>query len=275
MEIFNEYWKKEYIIDKKYKIKGYSRGGFQTGFILEPIKLFLDSGVPSYIKPHTILITHTHQDHIKSLYCNLLETNKVNVISNIESISFLQDYLNANKSLNSLIKSKFTNWNPLPIHNKKTIVIGNTNYLIESYDLDHEITTLGYGITEIRNKLKDEYKELSQQELESLKKSNIEITNKINYPILFFCGDTSYTSLETLPFNDFPVFIIECSFLYDEHINEARGKKHLHILDLIPIVETNKNTKFIFIHFSLRYNKNEIKIYQQKYSYLENLTFWI
>ena len=275
MEIFNEYWKKEYTIDKKYKIKGWSRGGLQTGFILEPSKIFLDAGIPAIIKPNLILITHAHQDHINSLYNHLLDTKNVPVICSIDIVNFLQDYLNANKSLNALQKSKFNNWNPIPIVNKKTINISNTNYLIEAYDLDHEVKTLGYGINEIRTKLKEEYLNYEQLQIEELKKSNIEITNSVNYPVLFFCGDMNYTSLEILPFNTYPVFIIECSFLNDEHINEAREKMHLHIKDLIPHVETNKNTKFIFIHFSLRYNKSEIKLYQTKYSHLENLIFWI
>jgi ribonuclease BN (tRNA processing enzyme) len=275
MEIFNEYWKKEYTIDKKYKIKGWSRGGLQTGFILEPCKIFLDAGIPAIIKPNMILITHAHQDHINSLYNHLLDTKNVPVICSIDIVNFLQDYLNANKSLNALQKSKFNNWHPIPIVNKKTINVSNTNYLIEAYDLDHDVKTLGYGINEIRSKLKEEYINLEQSQIEELKKSNIEITNNVNYPILFFCGDMNYTSLEILPFETYPVFIIECSFLNDEHLNEAREKKHLHIKDLIPYVETNKNTKFIFIHFSLRYNKSEIKLYKTKYSHLENLIFWI
>ena len=109
MEIFNEYWKKEYTIDKKYKIKGWSRGGLQTGFILEPSKIFLDAGIPAIIKPNMILITHAHQDHINSLYNHLLDTKNVPVICSIDIVNFLQDYLNANKSLNALQKSKFNN----------------------------------------------------------------------------------------------------------------------------------------------------------------------
>ena len=62
---------------------------------------------------------------------------------------------------------------------------------------------------------------------------------------------------------------------YSGSINEAINKQHLHINFLLPYVEKHINTKFIFIHFSTRYNKNKIKEYSNKYIHLNNLIFWI
>ena len=271
-----DYWNKEYIIDKKYKLKGYSKGGIMTSFILFPHNIFLDAGVPSNIKPKMILITHGHQDHIDCLYNYLIDTDeKTIVITNKTLLSFLQDYLNSCKSVNAMKKCIFSNWQPMPIITELYINICNTQYRIKAYNLDHEIETFGYGIEEIRYKLKEEYLNLNQFDIEKLKKENIDITEQKNYPILFFCGDMNFTSLNILPFDNYPLFIIECTFLYDEHIIEARQKKHLHILDLIPFVISYTNTMFIFIHFSNRYHKNVIKDYQKKYETLKNLLFWI
>ena len=116
---------------------------------------------------------------------------------------------------------------------------------------------------------------LTQNELTELKQKNIEITEEKIFPILFFCGDMGWTTLENLPFDKYKLFIIECSFLEDEHIKEAIDKQHLHINQLIPYVEKYNETKFIFIHFSTRYTKKFIKQYEQKFLYLKNLTFWI
>jgi ribonuclease BN (tRNA processing enzyme) len=270
MEIFNKYWEKNLILDKKYKLRGWSRAGILTGFILEPFKIFLDAGIQTYIKPNLILITHTHQDHINSFY-NLLLNNNVTVVSSLESIDYLQKYLNANQSLNCLSDKIFIEWNPQVIITKKTFIVNNTEFEIIAYDLEHGIKTYAYGINEIRYKLKKEYYNLSQDEL----KNKNDITEKIFYSILLFCGDMDCSSLKTLPFHKYLNIIIECTFLYEEHINEARQKKHLHILDLIPYIESNINTKFILIHFSPRYNIQEIKCWSNKYSQLTNLIFWI
>jgi ribonuclease BN (tRNA processing enzyme) len=273
MDYYN-FWEKEHDIDGNYKLRGFSRGSLRTGFILYPHKIFLDAGVPSQIKPNMILITHSHQDHIDSLYTHLIDNKKIDVIANINLIPFLQMYLDASKSLNCMEKKKFTNWNPKPIIKQLKVIVNSTKINIEAISLDHEVECYGYGISEIRTKLKEEYIGKKQEELNILAKTN-ELSNEYLYPILFFCGDMGYTSLNDLPYNKYSLFVIECSFLNDEHIKEAEEKQHLHIKHLLPIVEKYININFIFIHFSCRYNKSEIKEYSKKYSHLKNVIFWI
>lgn len=268
-----EYLKKEFNIDKTYKIKGYSRGSLRTGFILYPCKIFLDAGIPVNIKPNVILITHGHQDHIDSLYNHLLDTENVQVIGCNNLINNLQGYLSACRTLNAGFKIDYNNWNPTVIIDNLIININNIKYFIEGIKLDHEVECIGYGISEIRNKLKDEYINCTKKEIETLKKST-EITFEYNYPILFFCGDTNYTSLDILPFDKYPVFIIECTFFLSEHIKEARYKKHLHINDLILIFNKYINTKFILIHFSCRYDKKQLNEFKNIYNF-PNVIFWI
>lgn len=272
MDYYN-YLDKEYVIDGNYKLKGFSRGSLRTGFILFPHKIFLDAGVPSLIKPNMILITHSHQDHIDSLYTHLIDNKKIEVIANVNLLPFLQTYLDACKSLNCMNNTKFINWIPKPIIKQTKVTVNSTKINIEAVPLDHDVECFGYGISEIRTKLKEEYKLKSQEELNELSKIQ-DITDEYLYPILFFCGDMAYTSLDVLPYDKYDLFIIECTFLHEDHINEAYQKQHLHISHLLPIVEKYNNNKFIFIHFSCRYTKTEIKEYIKKYSYLKNVTFW-
>ena len=275
MEIY-DYWKKELDLDKKYKLKGFSRGSLRTGFMLLPTKIFLDCGVPSPISPNAILITHGHQDHIDALYSNLISdnlNNKVTIIGTHLLINNLRDYLSACKTVNCGFKSKFNNWKPSPIINELKVNITNTDYLIKSYSLDHEVECIAYGLFEIRKKLKDEYKDKLPEELKELKKT-VDINETFNYPILLFCGDMNYTSLETLPFDSYPYIIIECTFFNNDHLEEARNKKHLHISDLIYYFENNLTTKFILIHFSCRYTKIQLKEYFLKYKF-DNVIYWL
>lgn len=272
---YYDYWKKELDLDKKYKLKGFSRAGLRTGFMLLPSNIFLDAGVPSSIKPNVILISHSHQDHIDCLYNHLLDNNEnVQVIGSPMLIHNLKDYLSACRSMNVGYKIKFDKWDPKPISNNLTINVNNTKYYIEGINLDHTVECIGYGLSEIKNKLKEEYKELSSTEIVELKKNKIEITEEKLNAILFFCGDMNYTSLITLPFDTYPYFIIECTFFEPEHVQEAREKKHLHITDLIPYFSKHSKTTFILIHFSCRYTKSQIKEYEKIYKY-NNVIFWI
>lgn len=274
MDYYN-YLKKELKLDKTYSLRGFSRAGYKTGFILMPDNIFLDSGVESQTKPSVILITHGHQDHIDSLYNNLLNTNEsIQVIGTPMLINNLSDYLSACRSMNVGYKIKFDKWDPKSITKNLTINANNSKYYIEAIHVDHGIECICYGLKEIKNKLKDEYKELNSVDLVALKKNKLEITEEKLNPVLFFCGDMNYTSLPTLPFDSYPYFIIECTFFEEDHIQEARIKKHLHISDLVPYFNKHSNTKFILIHFSCRYTKNQLKEYEKIYKY-ENVIFWI
>jgi ribonuclease Z len=275
MNDYYDYWKKELDLDKKYKLKGFSRGGLRTGFMLLPDNIFLDAGIPCPIKPSAILITHGHQDHIDSLYNHLLDNDeKVQVIGASTLIHNLTDYLSACRTLNTGYKVKFDKWDPKIISDNLTINVNNTKYYIETVNLDHGVECLGYGLSEVRNKLKSQYIELSGIEIAGLKKNKVEITEEINFPILFFCGDMNYTSLVKLPFNSYPYFIIECTFFDAEHHEEARMKKHLHISDLVTFFNEYPNTKFILIHFSCRYTKSQLKDFEKIYKF-DNVIFWI
>jgi len=248
MEIY-DYWKKTLNLNTKYKLKGFSRGALRTGFMLLPCKIFLDCGVPSPISPNAILITHSHQDHIDALYSNIMNGENVIIIGTHTLINNLKDYLSACKSFNCGYKTKFTNWKPTYIIDEVIIKIKDINYLIKSYYLDHEVECIAYGLSEIKN-------------------------NKDLQSILLFCGDMNYTSLETLPFELYPYVIIECTFLNDTDIEEARTKKHLHITDLIFYFEKHLLITFILIHFSCKYTKMEIKEYSSKYNF-SNVIYWI
>jgi len=275
MEDYYNYWKKELELDKKYKLKGFSRGGLRTGFMLLPNNIFLDAGVPCPIKPNIILITHGHQDHIDCLYNHLLDNDEVvQVIGAQTLINNLDDYLSACRSLNTGYKVKFDKWDRKPISDNLIINTNNTKYYIETINLDHGVECLGYGLSELRNKLKEMYKDLPGQEIAQLKKNKVEITEEIHFPVLFFCGDMNYTSLTKLPFNSYPYFIIECTFFDADHYTEARVKKHLHINDLVIFFTEHPNTKFILIHFSCRYTKSQLKEFEKIYKF-DNVIFWI
>ena len=141
--------------------------------------------------------------------------------------------------------------------------------------MDHTIDTIGFGISEIRNKLKEEYIGKNKEELIQIKRTTT-LMEQIKYPLLFFGGDTGYEVLESLPFDVYPVIVIESTYLNPEHKEKAREKKHLIITDLEVYFEKYQYTQFVLIHFSCVYKidelKNYQKIYEERYS---NLKFFI
>ena len=81
-----------------------------------------------------------------------------------------------------------------------------------------------------------------------------------NIPILLFISDTGKSILKNIPFNNYQIVIIECTFFEKNHYEEAEKRKHLHWNDLCPIIKDNSLTTFILGHFSCRYNDEYLKL---------------
>lgn len=277
MDFFTS-WQKKINLTTDHQLVGFSRGSFKTGLMIEPLKIFLDAGICSQYEPNLILITHGHTDHIGELY-NILIGNsrkfKVPIITTPNLVKLVANYLNSMVSLNRGFLDSYNKCELIGIRDIKRLTIQGKILSIKSYKMDHLVETIGFGISEIRDKLKPEFVGFEQSQLIEIKKTT-HITEEKEIPLFLFCGDTGNSILNTLPFDKFPNVIIECTFIHQEHIQESIDRKHLHITDLEPYFIKNKETTFILIHFSSRYIIDEIKeyqkVYEEKYS---NVKFFI
>jgi len=84
--------------------------------------------------------------------------------------------------------------------------------------------------------------------------------------------DTSIKVLVDNPFLlEYPVMIIECTFLLDDEIAHAVNKKHVHWLQLKPYVINNPNVLFILTHFSFKYRDSEIREFFDNVKKIDNI----
>lgn len=259
-------WKKVLNIGE-YQLEGFSRGSFKTGLILLPLKICLDAGVCNQYEPNMILVTHGHTDHIGELYQILIGNTrkfKVPIISTPNLIKMIGNYLNCHMSMNRGKFTPYNKWDPCSIIDKKRFEIQGKTIEIESFEMDHSVDSIGFGLTEIRDKLKPEFEDKTHEEIIKLKQI-YKLTQEKEYPIILFCGDTGCNVLEKLPFEKYPIVIIEATFLNPDHKPESIEKKHIHISDLEPYFSKNEKTTFVLIHFSTRYTKEIIQEYQVTY----------
>jgi ribonuclease Z len=250
---------------------GYSRSAIRTGFIIPEYNIFLDAGIYSDKKPELILLTHCHQDHINNLYSLLLDNiNSPYLAYPKEMHHFLKNYLDANFSLNLNKRKSFMKYKSLQYSlDVNTVKLSSKNLEIKPFIMTHDVPCLGYGLSEIKTCLNPEFSNLSQEEILTLVKNNINVKIEKISKMLLFCGDTNYLALENLDFS-YPYIIIESTFLYPEHFEESRKKHHLHFSDIKPYIEKYNNTTFILIHFSKRYKDEDIKEFF-KLNHFENI----
>jgi ribonuclease BN (tRNA processing enzyme) len=246
------------------KICGYSKSAFRTGYVLLPYNIYFDAGLPSPYNPNLILISHGHFDHIASLYSLLIEGNKCPVMISQNSINPIQNMLNSFKLLDGK-NGIFNNWAPI-VDNNIIIIINNQKFRIDTFKLDHSVCCNGYGLSIIKNKLKDEYKNIPSNELSKIKKEHC-ITYEETTNLILYIHDTGYKSLNYLPFDKYELVIIECTFISDDY-DEAIKRKHLHWNDLEPYIKNNVNTQFLLGHFSSRYKEEELIEFKNKINIL-------
>jgi ribonuclease Z len=124
----------------------------------------------------------------------------------------------------------------------------------------HIGNSLGFSLIDVRQKLKDEFIGLDGPELVELKKKGIEITRRVEMPLVTYLGDTAKANYSAIPHvRDSKVLLIECTFFDDDHISRARAGKHLHVTDLAEVLEGMNNERIILTHVTRRTNLSEAR----------------
>lgn len=252
---------------------GYSVAARETGLYVQELDIQLDCGVSFRQLPEVIVITHGHSDHQKRLtdaFVNIKEAKKQNVVLVVPKPDKDKIY--------NIINSHFslTNNSPTPrIHNRYKLLapecgssvdikLKNKNISIEVIRCFHSLVCSGYGFTETRDKCRQEYLELTDDERNELRKSGICMTEKKEFPLFCFLGDTNEQVLLNKTLEKYPTIIIECTFLFDEHLEHAKKDKHMHWKFLGPYVKNHPDITFVLIHFSGRYSKDQINDFFKK-----------
>ncbi|ARF10191.1 ribonuclease BN tRNA processing enzyme [Hokovirus HKV1] len=251
-----------------FKLSGYSVSAIRTGFKVDGLNMALDLGLPYYFKPKIILITHGHNDHYYEIGHDIdsesiilcpyqIKDDLVNFLTIVRKLNGYEQ-VNINNIIGLLPKQTY-NYN---------------NYIIETFECYHSIPTIGYGICQKVNKLKEEYKNLTKQEIIQLKKNNEIITEEKYNKLFCYLCDTNINIFSDVSIFSYRTIMIECTFIDQEHENRALERDHIHWSQIKPYVEKYVNIEFILFHFSNIYEPEYIKNFFNKES-LKNIKVWI
>ena len=152
------------------------------------------------------------------------------------------------------------------------LTIKGRDYFIETFKCYHTVPTIGYGISEIRQKLASQYTSLSQTDLITLKRAGTKITQDTYYPILAYLCDTTAEVFSDSDVFKFPTIMVEVTMLLPEHTDHALENKHICWHQIKDVVASHPDTLFILIHFSMRYTWEEIDNFFQKVRDDEKIT---
>lgn len=280
----------------------------ETGFIIKEKNIALDCGFYSITDYQVkyIFITHEHYDHTANLIRYLynikdkdMTKKEIYIIAHNSMIEYIKNIISAefDKKHKSKIHKKYIIISVkygekllIDFKNNKIEKINNTNkctnlsWIIDVFYCYHTVPCVGYGFSEFRTYLNPKYKNYNGNELKKIKESGIDISLTKSVPLFCYLGDTNHK----LFYDDnkdyilsYPNIIVECSFILNEHINEAIKKKHMHWNNLKKVIDSNKDITFILIHFSQRYypwknnGENIVKSKLKDYINKKNILAWI
>jgi ribonuclease Z len=274
------HWQKKMTIPgTPWEICGFSRSAYRTGFYIASLDLMLDAGPQNFSHPSHILITHTHIDHCACLPLTLIgdETHHSHIYAVDEAGPRILNYISGMFSVNAMEDcdaSPFYTFHGLRAHSRFSLTTKKTELEIAVFECDHPIPTISYGFSERKQKLKEEYIGLPGNEIGKLRKDGVGITYEALQKKFAYVCDTSIDVFELNPsILEYPVVFIECTFLFQDEVQNAIQTKHIHWNQLKRFVLQHSEIMFVAFHFSQRYKDREIADFFDKQS-LKNLIWW-
>lgn len=235
------------INDKGWYLKGWSRAGLKTGFLLYPLKILFDCGIYTSSKPDLIFLTHQYTDHTQAI-AHICSRHK-SVVSTIYlptySIKPVTKYERSISELSSIEAEKLNDEEILNHQNIKLVGVEPGDCLqlsisgqelnIEVLKAYHDVPAHGYGLSSLKKKIKQEYeylikdiedkekltieeqKKIKQEKIskiKELKSLGIDMYNKILNPeFVFYCDSTIENLRQHNERKKYPVIICECTGL--------------------------------------------------------------
>ena len=274
----------EIIINSKMKLKGWSRAGCQTGFILYPYKILIDAGLTSSQKFDHVFITHQHVDHVHNLplVCSRHKSGLNNIYVPSESKDIIFKYFRLITELSSNDAITLSNdeicqhqninivgidaGNFINIVGAKSLIFksvtfdGKEDLVVEVIKAYHDVQSNGYGFNTIKKIIKPEYAEIIETKnvpaIKALKVQGIEMYDKkLNPEFVFFCDSTIENLTLHEEWKKYPCVVVECTGLYVLNSNNSNNTNTDTIDDFDP--SDRNHTSLRLLKSIMLENKNK------------------
>lgn len=253
----------EFIYDQL-RVVGSSFAGEETWIALPELSIGFDFGrAPRDIIPiEHIFLTHGHMDHAAGLAYYFAQRWFVDTAPGNLYVA---------PSLIDPIRRLLRAWGEIDGHeppgNLHPAVPGRDlavrrDLLVRPFEVSHFgpktqraalSQALGYSVIEVRHKLKDEFAGLTGPQIVEKKKAGVEITRRVEIPLVAFCGDTGPGPFLDLDYvRTARILLLECTFFEPDDLHRARAGGHMHVSDVKAVIPRLANERILITHLTRR-----------------------
>ncbi len=240
-----------------YRVQGVSIAGEQTVVQIPELDVAFDVGMCPRIalSSRYVALSHGHMDHVGGLpyYFSQRMFQKMGVGKCVCHKTLAGPLDDMMKSWVAL-EGQRTPYEIIPLEPGEQIEIKN-NIFLRGLEVSHAAGSMAYATVERRSKLMDEFRDIPQEKLRELKNSGTQITRQLDIPLVAYTGDTEFGPyLFRDEFAKAKIVICECTFFEPDNQGRAKVGKHLHIDDLIKLLDVWQAEAVVLIHLSRRTN---------------------
>lgn len=267
-------WRLSQLDELGIRIQGYSLAGEETVILLPELSIAFDVGrAPrELLSINHVFLSHGHMDHAAGV---------AYYFSQRAFIDNAPGSLYVPRGLERPIRELLRLWGEIDGNDPPAnIVVAEPlvdipvrkDLVVRPFEVNHgyggrrggggPVRPLGYAVIEVRHKLLEEYLDLSGPQIVELKRQGIEITRRVEMPLVCYCGDTAPGDFFALDFvRQARILLLECTFFDPEHRARARAGNHMHVSDLRRILPTLANERIVLCHLTRRTALAEAKRY--------------
>ncbi len=255
------------------QLRGFSRALFSTWLYHRRFNILFDAGegvatslLNRVFGIRRIFLSHGHADHIAGLI-NLINIRNLGAgdqTANLQIyfprdnklIEYITDYLTrTQRDLSFQLE-----WIPLEADQKIVLDDQKSKIFMRTFKTRHSQRqlSLGYNIVEMRRRLKPEFANLSQREINEIiwQKGKNEVAEEFEKIIFSYGGDSRPIDPDKVAESLF--LCHECTYLNVED-DERNFQQHSYLDEVLETAKSARVENLLLFHTSLRYNLDELR----------------
>ena len=234
---------------------GYSVAGEESVAQIPELNVCFDIGRCPYfaLTSDIVCISHAHMDHLAGLGYYLSQRyfqgmKPGTVLLPAELAPGVDRLLRAWRD----VERQGTPYTLVPMSPGATHEV-RRDFIIRAFATHHGMSSLGYSLISVREKLKPELTGTPGSELAAMRKRGVEIQYRVEVPLVAYLGDTSFGPVfENPDVIKAEILITECTFFDPSHKMKAKAGRHLHVDTFAELLPKLQNQHVVISHVSRR-----------------------